>query len=300
MTVTLIALPAIALDGALTVKDAAGPALTATAALVPGVSTAATSVAVTVRDPAVRSVTRKVAVPATSEAFAGSVASASELVMATVGTAEVTRFQLASTALTVALTGAPAITSVGLPVLPDPVPGAAVSPGSSTWSLVTGPGVSVRMAVAAIEPSVRSVAVMVSLPALFDAVIVALYTPLPLSLTAPMVTSPEVVMVTVLPGSPLPKLSVTVASAVDVETPSAVRVCGVRTRLMLNAAAGFTVMAPLVPLMELSAVSVAVIVRLPAVLSTTAKMSHPWFGGRSESAGSTAAPSVLVKVMVPA
>ena len=52
-------------------------------------------------------------------------------------------FQLASTALTVTLTEAPAVTPVGVPVLPDPVPGAAVSPGSSTWRPTAAPALTV-------------------------------------------------------------------------------------------------------------------------------------------------------------
>ena len=46
-----------------------------------------------------------------------------------------TRFQLASTALTVTVTGEPAVCVVGVPVLPLTVPGAAVSPGIKTCSL---------------------------------------------------------------------------------------------------------------------------------------------------------------------
>ena len=66
------------------------------------------SVAVNVAVPAVFAVTEKVFVPATSAALPGRVAFASELVMATVSVA-VTRFQLASTALTVTLKAPPAV-----------------------------------------------------------------------------------------------------------------------------------------------------------------------------------------------
>src|SRR5437870_2739494 len=66
------------------------------------------SVAVPVAVPAVLAVTEKVFVPATSAAFAGSTAFASELVIATVSV-EVTGFQFASTALTVTLKLEPAV-----------------------------------------------------------------------------------------------------------------------------------------------------------------------------------------------
>src|SRR5258708_10233025 len=46
-----------------------------------------------------------------------------------------TRFQLASTALTVTLRGVPAVWANGVPSLPVVVPGAAVSPGVSNCSL---------------------------------------------------------------------------------------------------------------------------------------------------------------------
>ena len=90
-----------------------------------------TSLAVIVRLPAVFSVTLKVFVPAASDAFAGSVAFASVEAMCTVWV-ELTRFQLASTALTVTLKAVPAVCGSGVPVLPLAVPGAAVSPGTSS------------------------------------------------------------------------------------------------------------------------------------------------------------------------
>src|SRR5258708_39537432 len=49
------------------------------------------------------------------------------------------KFQLASTALTVTVKAAPAVCAVGAPVLPLAVPGAAVSPGTSNWSLARAP-----------------------------------------------------------------------------------------------------------------------------------------------------------------
>ena len=49
-------------------------------------------------------------------------------------------FQLASTALAVTLKARPAISLFGVPVLPEGVPGAAVSPGSNNCNLANGPG----------------------------------------------------------------------------------------------------------------------------------------------------------------
>ena len=81
--------------------------------------------------------------PATRAAFAGSVALASVEVMPTVSVIELTRFQLASTALTVTLNAPPAVWAEGAPVLPVAVPGAAVSPGQQELKLRERPGVDV-------------------------------------------------------------------------------------------------------------------------------------------------------------
>ena len=98
------------------------------------------SVAVTVWEPAVFKVTEKVLVPEDRAALAGNVAWLSEEVIPTVSFV-LTTFQLASTALTVTLKDVPAVRAVGVPVLPELVPGAAVSPGMSSWSLVRAPAV---------------------------------------------------------------------------------------------------------------------------------------------------------------
>ena len=90
------------------------------------------SVAVKVFEPAVFAVTEKVFVPATRAALEGSVALASVEVMPAVSVIVLTRFQLASTALTVTLKALPAVWAEGVPVLPVALPGAAVSPGSSS------------------------------------------------------------------------------------------------------------------------------------------------------------------------
>ena len=96
------------------------------------------SVEVKVAEPAVLAVTENVLVPATSAVLAGSVAFGSVEVMPTVSV-EVTTFQLASTALTVTVNAPPAVWADGAPVLPVAVPGAAVSPGMSSWSFVKAP-----------------------------------------------------------------------------------------------------------------------------------------------------------------
>ena len=68
-----------------------------------------TSVAVTVRLPAVLHVTLKVPLPEFRAALPGKSALASEEVMPTVSITVLTRFQLASTALTVTLKAVPAV-----------------------------------------------------------------------------------------------------------------------------------------------------------------------------------------------
>src|SRR5436305_8074664 len=70
-----------------------------------------------------------------------------------------TRFQLASTALTVALNAAPAAWAVGVPVLPVAVPGAAVSPGTSNCSFTNAAAVTVSSWVALVKPLLAAVIV---------------------------------------------------------------------------------------------------------------------------------------------
>src|SRR5436190_16496854 len=132
------------------VNRTAAPELTFTFALVLAVNTAAASVALTVRLPAVLKVKLdKAFVPATKAIFpavvllsSAIVALVSELVIVTLGVAVGTTFQLASTAFTktpLAIV-VPAISSDGVPVFPVVVPGAADSPGSKICSFVTAPG----------------------------------------------------------------------------------------------------------------------------------------------------------------
>src|SRR3954454_10656277 len=126
------------------------------------------SVAVTVALPAVFAVTENVFVPATSAAFAGSAAFASELVIAIVSVDETT-FQFASTALTVTVKLEPAVCALGALVLPVALPGEAVSPGIRICSFAKAPALIVvdGLVLAVLEPSVESVAVTVALPAVF-------------------------------------------------------------------------------------------------------------------------------------
>jgi hypothetical protein len=122
------------------------PALTVIAGLVLAVIPAfVTSEAVTVRLPAVLSVTMNVCVPPLSAAFAGKVAIASLEVIRTVSVIVATRFQFVSTALTVTEKAVPAVCAASVPVLPVVVPGAAVSPGTNSCSLATRPGFTVRL-----------------------------------------------------------------------------------------------------------------------------------------------------------
>src|SRR2546422_1006692 len=97
------------------------------------------SLAVTGGVPMVLSVTLKLFVPASSAALPGSVALLSEEVMATMSATLFTRFQFASTALTVTLKAVPAACAVGVPDLPAPVPGDADSPGARICSLAKTP-----------------------------------------------------------------------------------------------------------------------------------------------------------------
>src|SRR5262249_43202099 len=98
------------------------------------------SLAVTVRAPELFRVTLNSCVPPTNAPFAGKVALASDEVIATVSMTLETTFQFASTALTVTLKAVPPAWVAGVPVLPLAVPGAAVSPGARTCSLLNAPG----------------------------------------------------------------------------------------------------------------------------------------------------------------
>src|SRR5664280_3274455 len=133
----------------------ANPPLTAIAALMLAVLVPSSmSVAVTVRLPRVLKATLNVLVPDASTAFAGSVAAGSLEVIPT-RSFEPTAFHCASTALTVTSKAVPRDWGEGVPVLPVVVPGAAVSPGTSTWSLANAPALTVNAALACVTDPLR-------------------------------------------------------------------------------------------------------------------------------------------------
>src|SRR5689334_6251210 len=76
------------------------------------------------------------------------------------------------------LKAVPAVWGVGVPVLPVAVPGAAVSPGTNTWSFVKAPALTGidGLVLAVLVPSLMSVAVTVELPVVLR---VTLKRPLP-------------------------------------------------------------------------------------------------------------------------
>src|SRR5947207_2498407 len=121
--------------------------------------------AVIVQLPTLLKVTAKVLVPPVRAALAGWVSLASVVVMPTVSVL-LARFQFASTALTVTLKAVPAICAAGVPVLPMGLPGAAVSPGTSSCSFTKAPALTVMagLVLALLLPSVTSVAVKVREP----------------------------------------------------------------------------------------------------------------------------------------
>ena len=103
------------------------------------------SLAVTVREPAVLSVTLKTCVPATSAALPGMVALVSEEVSTIRSVTLVDRFQLASTAFTVMLKGSAVVWATGVPDLPLALPGEADSPGARICSFVKAPGATAKV-----------------------------------------------------------------------------------------------------------------------------------------------------------
>ncbi len=118
-----------------------GPALTAIDGLVLAVlAPSVRSEAVRVCEPAVLNVTLRVWVPETKGMFAGKPALASLEAVPIVSVMVFTTFQKLSTALTVMLKGVPAVRALGAPVLPVAVPGAAISPGTNSWSFARRSG----------------------------------------------------------------------------------------------------------------------------------------------------------------
>src|SRR6266702_1817928 len=185
LTVTLNALPAVwaesvpvlprALPGAAVSPGASNcslvnaPAVRVMAELVLlAMPVCVTSDALTVGLPAVLSVTLKVLLPLTSAAFAGKTAFVSLAVMCTVSLV-LTRFQLASTALTVTAKAVPAVWAARLPVFPVAVPGTAVSPGANNCSFAKAPALTgmAVLVLAVLAGLVMSLAVTVALPPVF-------------------------------------------------------------------------------------------------------------------------------------
>jgi hypothetical protein len=87
--------------------------------------------------------TLNVPTPDANAALPGRTAVPDDEVIPTVGFADVTTFQCASTARTVTATVLPAVTALGVPVFPVDVPGAADSPGRRTCSFVAAPALTV-------------------------------------------------------------------------------------------------------------------------------------------------------------
>src|SRR6266481_5804053 len=125
------------------------------------------SVAMTVKLPLVLRETANRCVLEASAALGGNVAVASLAVMPATSVAVLTRFQLASTPLTVTLKESKEYCAVGAPTLPAAVPGAGVSPGARICNLAKAPAVTVTLVlVLADRTPATSVAVMVPVPAL--------------------------------------------------------------------------------------------------------------------------------------
>src|SRR5688572_17399862 len=162
------------------------------------------SVAVKVALPTVFSVTLKVFVPDTSAALGGKVALPEEEVRPTVSLMVSTRFQVASTLLTVTLKGVPAACGLGVPVLPVGVPGAALSPGTSNWSLLKTAELTAKVALSAL---VRPLLVAVSclpVPAASIWRLVKATVPLPAPVPISSILVPDKV--------PLPEVRLTVTN----------------------------------------------------------------------------------------
>ena len=286
------------------------------AVLVPSV----VSVAVTVALPAVFKVTPKVFVPATKAAFAGKLALLSEEVIATVSVAVFTRFQLASTALTLTLNAVPAVCAVGVPVLPVALPGAAVSPGARICSFANEAALTaMRGEVLAETPAwVTSEPVTVELPAVFS---VKVKLRLPATSAAllgkaafaslEVIATVSLVFTTFQFASTELTVTVKAVPAVWAEgvpifpepVPGAAVSPGV-SNCNLTSAPALTVIVGLVLLVLLPSVKfVAVRVEAPAVLSVTLKVFVPLtravLAGReallSEAVSRTVSPALLTK-----
>ena len=128
-----------------------------------GVPAFVATLAVIVAVPLVFSVTCSCAVPPARFA-SPAVTPAASVVARWTRSVAATGFQLWSTAVTVTVNGVPAVCSPGVPVRPEGVPGAEVSPGSSAWSCAKAPAPTAKLPeVPAVLPAA---ACRVPLPAL--------------------------------------------------------------------------------------------------------------------------------------
>src|SRR5262245_6046928 len=112
------------------------------AVLVPSVR----SVAVRVKLPVALKETIRLVVPPAMAVAAGKVALASLALRPTVSFSVLTRFQKSSTALTETAKLVPAIWALGVPVLPEGVRGAGLSPGTSSCKRVKAAGLTTMLA----------------------------------------------------------------------------------------------------------------------------------------------------------
>src|SRR6266581_3060947 len=120
------------------------------------------SLAVRLKLPLVLKETVRLVVPETSAVFGGSAAVASLELSPTMSVTVLTRFQKPSTALTVTPKPMPTIWALGVPVLPLALPGAAVSPGTSSCSLVKAAGLTTMLAeVVLVRPLLLKLRLMV-------------------------------------------------------------------------------------------------------------------------------------------
>src|SRR2546425_2596878 len=120
------------------------------------------SVAVRVKLPVALKVTVRLVVPDTNATAGGKVAVRSLELRPTVSLTVLTRFQKASTALTVTEKELPTIWALGEPVLPEGVPGAELSPGTSSCNWVKVAELTRMLAeVALVRPLLLKVRLMV-------------------------------------------------------------------------------------------------------------------------------------------
>src|SRR3989442_9954747 len=129
------------------------------------------SLAVTVKEPLVPKVILKfVLMPPARAALPGKVALASLEVIPTVSVTVFTKFQVASTALTVALKGVPADCVDGVPLLPVGEPGTTVSPSAKICNFTNAPALTAidALVLLVMAPWVTSDPVTVALAAVLS------------------------------------------------------------------------------------------------------------------------------------